>query len=448
VTLQRYQSCERGFVIELSEKTSERAGTCDLRWVTRSTDRARRRLRGHVKARASRALDSEPVLSCHSGLCASRPRVGRSDGATGPDADFREARRVLRPRTGEKRHIISVEVPTNRADADLVRKFMTHNHPISGPLSVYCDPKGTGKCRFGYPKPLCTETTVDFSGRVQYRRRRPGDEWIVPHNLSLIRRWLCHINVEIAASSQLFQYLFKYLHKGILLLINRRWCAYCRFLGPDYTRFRIANGEDGAYASFDEMAEYQTARYLSSGEAVWRIFGFDITSITPSVTGLPVHTPGSLRHHQYHRKDGSQSTLSKLERYFLRPDGEFVVGDRTISFEDVSYADYYAHFHHEKEPPPPTSSSPWWLTRAPADPSQRRLYAVQRAHQQDRGTLAARGDRLPCPTSSDGTNQPGDFCRRHPRSWMVRYGDFWQITSWWPPARPGHHASPELSMVV
>jgi hypothetical protein len=108
VTLQRYQSCERGFVIELSEKTSERAGTCDLRWVTRSTDRTRRRLRGHVKARASRALDSEPVLSCHSGLWASQSRVGRSDGATGPDADFHEARHVLRLRTGEKRHTASL----------------------------------------------------------------------------------------------------------------------------------------------------------------------------------------------------------------------------------------------------------------------------------------------------------------------------------------------------
>jgi hypothetical protein len=113
--------------------------------------------------------------------------------------------------------IVSAEVPENAEDAKLVRKFMLHNHPLpTKPPSKYCQREsadGTRTCRFNYPHPLQLTTTIDIEGRVHYRRRHPGDEMVVPHCLALLRKFECHINFEVASSSHIFQYLFKYIHK-------------------------------------------------------------------------------------------------------------------------------------------------------------------------------------------------------------------------------------------
>lgn len=123
-------------------------------------------------------------------------------------------------------HVVSAKIPDDPADAELVRKFMIHNsHPARiishqppdamHPLK-YCERwrDGARICRFGYPKPLQATTTFDEQQRVQYARPNPGDEHVVAHCLPLLRKFRCHLNVEIAGSGQLFQYLFKYIHKG------------------------------------------------------------------------------------------------------------------------------------------------------------------------------------------------------------------------------------------
>ena len=119
--------------------------------------------------------------------------------------------------------IVSAEVPLDPHDALLVNTFMRHNHPSPNrPPSRYCQyelPDGTRACRFKYPRPLQPTTTVDPEGRIHYRRRRPGDETIVPHCLPLLRKFECHINFEVASTSHIFQYLFKYIHKGTLSIM-------------------------------------------------------------------------------------------------------------------------------------------------------------------------------------------------------------------------------------
>jgi hypothetical protein len=37
---------------------------------------------------------------------------------------------------------------------------------------------------------------------------------VVPHCLPLLWKFQCHLNFEVANTSHLFQYLFKYIHKG------------------------------------------------------------------------------------------------------------------------------------------------------------------------------------------------------------------------------------------
>ena len=95
---------------------------------------------------------------------------------------------------------------------------MMHNHPSdTQPPSKYCQQiiDGQRVCRFGYPKPLQLATTIDRESRVHYRRCTTEDAMVVPHCLPLLRLLRCHINVEAASSSQLFQYIFKYIHKGM-----------------------------------------------------------------------------------------------------------------------------------------------------------------------------------------------------------------------------------------
>lgn len=58
---------------------------------------------------------------------------------------------------------------------------------------------------------------IDTDGRILYRRRRPGDEMVMPHCLPLIRKFQCHISFEVAGTSHLFRYIFKYIHKGSLI---------------------------------------------------------------------------------------------------------------------------------------------------------------------------------------------------------------------------------------
>jgi hypothetical protein len=116
--------------------------------------------------------------------------------------------------------VVSAEIPSNAGDAALVRKFMIHKHPsLKKPLSKYCqrlDEDGERTCRFHYPHPLQATTSIDIEGRPHYRRRNPGDEWVVPYCLPLLRKFHCHLNFEVANTSHLFQYLFKYIHKGMV----------------------------------------------------------------------------------------------------------------------------------------------------------------------------------------------------------------------------------------
>ena len=130
--------------------------------------------------------------------------------------------------------VISAEMPCDPSDAELVQNFMVHNHPSpTRPPSKYCqrvDDDGHRLCRFGYPHALQSTTSIDSEGRPHYRRRNAGDEMVVPHCLPLLRKFRCHLNFEIANTSHLFQYLFKYIHKGEPYIFHICVGAYAKLL--------------------------------------------------------------------------------------------------------------------------------------------------------------------------------------------------------------------------
>ncbi len=54
---------------------------------------------------------------------------------------------------------------------------------------------------------------------------------------------------------------------------------------------------------YNEVEQFQDARYLSASEAVWRILAFDIVDNDPPVYRLEVHTEG---HHTVFFREGKE----------------------------------------------------------------------------------------------------------------------------------------------
>ena len=92
----------------------------------------------------------------------------------------------------------------------------------------------------------------------------------------------------------------------------------------------------------DEIEDYWNGRYLSTGEAMWRILGFHITQKEPGVTALPVHTLDSCHHRQYPTHGRSdQTSLSLLDHYFNCPLGSFTHNGITREFANLTYNEYW-----------------------------------------------------------------------------------------------------------
>jgi len=144
-------------------------------------------------------------------------------------------------------------------------------------------------CTKNYPKPLSEETVMNNQSYPQYRRRPNGpifrnrnnipldNPWIVPHNLFLTTKYNAHINVEVCCSIAAVKYLFKYVYKG-----HDRTNIE---LHPAVKRHRRRQGPDDV----NEVENFQDARYVSSCEALWRIFRFKLHARSPSVKRLQVH---------------------------------------------------------------------------------------------------------------------------------------------------------------
>ncbi|KAF5335688.1 hypothetical protein D9611_009568 [Ephemerocybe angulata] len=272
--------------------------------------------------------------------------------------------------------VISACLPEDPGDRELIKKFMIHRHPKPDqPASKYCQREGSDgsrKCRFHYPQTLQPTTTIDAEGRVHYMRLHEEDRMVVPYCLPLIRQFKCHINMEVAGTSHLFQYLFKYIHNG-----------------PDRARYRVTDPNANPDA-VNEIEDFWNARYLSAGEAAWRILGFHITMKDPAVTSLPVHLTNNRANLRYHRRtdDGS---LSRLERYFLRPHGSFQKDGIEISFDSLTYTDYFSTFrlapfdptkvddprYYREAPNAVNASQMHVILRAPSNPHISRIQTVR-----------------------------------------------------------------------
>jgi ATP-dependent DNA helicase PIF1 len=148
-----------------------------------------------------------------------------------------------------------------------------------------------GKCSKRYPRQLISETITGHDGYPLYRRRSTDDNgrstivkvnqqdievdnrWVVPFSPLLSKTFKAHINVEFCHSVKSIKYICKYVNKG-----------------SDMAVFGVA-----AENSNDEITQFRMGRYVSSNEAMWRIFSFAIHERHPIVVHLAVHLENGQR---------------------------------------------------------------------------------------------------------------------------------------------------------
>ena len=208
--------------------------------------------------------------------------------------------------------VISAEIPPIASPVqELVITQMMHGP--CGSLNPNSPCMIDGKCDKDFPKDFSNETIVeDIDGYPKYCRQSPQDgggqfikrrinqtNWcemgnrnVFPYNAFLLKSLNCHINVEYCSSIKSIQYLFKYQYKG-----------------NDQATMQIIQEQQ----NHDEVQLFLNTRYVSSLEATWRIFNFDICVVTPSVLQLTLHLPQEQTVTFFHAMDSAMSAVSKNE---------------------------------------------------------------------------------------------------------------------------------------
>ncbi|XP_062075974.1 uncharacterized protein LOC133780112 [Humulus lupulus] len=162
---------------------------------------------------------------------------------------------------------------------------MVVKHMIHGPCGSL-NPKNAcltkkGNCRNRYPKSFCSMTTQAQNAYPRYKRCDDGkpiqvrgttldNRWVVPYNPFLLAKFDCHMNVEIYSTIKVVKYLYKYIDKG-----------------HDHMTFNITSSNDENM--INEIDNFQSARWISDPEAMWRIYGFTLNEIYPAVYSLQLH---------------------------------------------------------------------------------------------------------------------------------------------------------------
>ncbi|KAL9232898.1 hypothetical protein vseg_007960 [Gypsophila vaccaria] len=195
-------------------------------------------------------------------------------------------------------------------------------------------PKTMDRCKYGFPKNFCDATSNNAEGYPLYRRPNNGESaiirkhrldnrWVIPYNPYLLTTFDCHLNVEVCSTIQAVKYMYKYVYKG-----------------HDRISFSVCGPDQGG--AVDEIDQYQSGRWVSPCEAAWRIYGFDLFEMYPSVMPLPIHLPNmqSLQMRPHEQLDAvaadEKRTRTALTEFFRvnseNPEIRLLYGDFTDSF--------------------------------------------------------------------------------------------------------------------
>lgn len=118
---------------------------------------------------------------------------------------------------------VTAKIPDPQSDP--LGYALVTEHMIHGPCGKHnprCPCMKDDRCSKHFPKPYHEETSVNSDGFAVYRRRqndlyvqkgglRMDNRWVVPYNMSLLKRYQAHINVEWCNKTTFIKYLFKYV---------------------------------------------------------------------------------------------------------------------------------------------------------------------------------------------------------------------------------------------
>jgi Helitron helicase-like domain at N-terminus len=176
--------------------------------------------------------------------------------------------------------LMSSEFPVDHPELlELVKKFMIHGP--CGEQNKKAPYMENETCTKGFSKPFSDYTSITEDSYARTRclntgqtfRTGPGNKyqvdnrWVVCHSKYLIWKYRCHINVESIASIKAFKYIYKYVYKG-----------------HDPTTMQFGTAQD-------EIKLYLDVCYVSTCEANWHLYFFEVQDYEPSVLRLAVHLP-------------------------------------------------------------------------------------------------------------------------------------------------------------
>ncbi|XP_062191291.1 uncharacterized protein LOC133895118 [Phragmites australis] len=184
--------------------------------------------------------------------------------------------------------LISAELPDKHKYPELYKMVVKHMmHGPCGVLNRDCPcTKDRPSCKNHYPRPFNATTLQGKDSYPVYRRRDDGrhamvrkheldNRWVVPYNPYLLRLFNCHINVEACSSIKAVKYLFKYIYKG-----------------HDRASVTVSEADKAdSNDNIDEIRQYRDARWVTPPEALWRIYGFELSKNFPPVMQLQLHLP-------------------------------------------------------------------------------------------------------------------------------------------------------------
>lgn len=179
--------------------------------------------------------------------------------------------------------IISAELPDPNKEPNLfeiVSKLMMHGPCGTERPNAPC--MIDGKCSKGFPKQYSQVTHIDKCGNIVYKRRPAkyqlkngkwvDNRYVVPYNPYLLKKYNCHINLEVCNTKDTVKYLYKYVYKG-------------------HDRCNLQFSLNEKNDMHDEIQLFQDSRYISSTEAIQRIFSLPLHGQSPSTFRLNVHLP-------------------------------------------------------------------------------------------------------------------------------------------------------------
>ena len=281
--------------------------------------------------------------------------------------------------------IVSCEFPDPIQQPELFENVTAHM--IHGPCGTYNRDSpcmnDAGNCSKRYPKELQNETVWEIDGYPRYRRRDSGitakvghhhvdNRWIVPHNPYLLRRFNCHINVEVVSSIRQIKYVFKYIDKGV-----------------DMATVKCKDKNN-------EPEVFENLRYTSPVEAAWRIFEFDMQGRSHSVMHLAVHLEQrqqilyKLGEEKKAAKRGQNTDTTLLAWFHLNEENAPITlpSNEQIRPRQLLYAqipEYYTFTHHQWHPRRQTSKTIGRI--ATVSPAEQERYHLRLLLLNKRGAL-------------------------------------------------------------